>query len=368
MDFLKKHIEKLVLIVLLALLAGSVMATLQQRSGFQSTRGLMLVEPDIEFSRELDDLDNMIARLTDRPVTVSVEEDNRFTPDVRVVCINPNDRTLIPEKYEICPYCGWEQKRGIDDKMDFDKDGIPDIQERDWGMDPQDPTDALLDRDGDGFSVLYEFQQGTDPLDPNSHPALIDYLRLSDVEETSINFELRGTARVGGNYTLQLNWRYPGETRGTTSYIRVGNHFGRNNEFFAESFTEKFTIDDRGYRIDESLALISSGRYKVELERDGDARRGQMTESAADLELIMGPEWRKTVRVDQSFELDNKTYIVVDIQREFVVINLQDSEQARRIRKTSAEELEELEAVVPSEGEGSVDMEGMEFDVSPDMM
>lgn len=360
MDFLKKHIEKVVFIVLLVLFGGSVMIAMQRRTGFQNPQTLTLIEPESDFSRDLEDLDALLARLTDRPYSVSVE-DEVFTPEVRVTCMNPEDRTLIPPDLKICPYCGYEQTVR---ERDSDGDTISDSQELEWGMDPNDPADVHEDHDGDGFSTLVEFQQGTDPMDPDSYPPLIDYLRLVDVEETSIRFMLRGTAKLGGDYTLQLNWRYPGEERGTTEYIRVGRRFGRNNEFLAESFTEKF-VQEGNRRIDQSTAVIRSGRYEVELGRDGDARHGQMTESAAELELIMGPEWSETVRVDQSMELDKKSYIIVDIQRESVVLKPDDSDQTRTIRKATAEE---LEAIAPPEEEESPDMQGLEFGIPEDMM
>ncbi|MDA3874760.1 MAG: hypothetical protein PF795_12480 [Kiritimatiellae bacterium] len=357
---MKKHIEKVLFVVLLALLGGSVMIALQRRTEFENPRTLTLIEPESDFSRDLEDLDGLLARLTDRPTLVSVEEDV-FTPDVRVPCMNPDDRTLIPTDAKVCPYCGYEQTIR---ERDADEDTISDSQELAWGMNPNDPKDVHLDQDGDGFSTLIEFQKKTDPTDPDSHPPLIDYVRLVDVEETSIRFMLRGTAKLGGEYTLQLNWRYPGEDRGTTDYIKVGNRFGRNNEFLAESFTEKYVQEDNR-RIDKSTALIRSGRYQVKLERDGDARYGQMTESSAELELIMGPDWSETVRVDQTIELDKKSYIIVDIQRESVVLKPDGSDKTRTIRKATSEE---LEALAPPEDELSPEMQGLEYGIPEDMM
>ncbi len=45
---------------------------------------------------------------------------------------------------------------------DSDGDGIPDEIERQYSLDPEDPTDALSDQDGDGFNNLQEFKIGTD--------------------------------------------------------------------------------------------------------------------------------------------------------------------------------------------------------------
>jgi outer membrane protein assembly factor BamB len=47
---------------------------------------------------------------------------------------------------------------------DGDVDGLPDRWERQYGLDSEDPTDALLDTDVDALSNLAEFQSGTNPL------------------------------------------------------------------------------------------------------------------------------------------------------------------------------------------------------------
>ncbi|MBI4179812.1 hypothetical protein HY522_10370 [bacterium] len=47
---------------------------------------------------------------------------------------------------------------------DYDGDGLPNFYELQYGLDPNNPADALLDADGDGLSNLYEFQNSLDPL------------------------------------------------------------------------------------------------------------------------------------------------------------------------------------------------------------
>lgn len=47
---------------------------------------------------------------------------------------------------------------------DADQDGIPDEVEVQFGLDPQDGSDAALDPDGDGLTSLEEFEVGTSPL------------------------------------------------------------------------------------------------------------------------------------------------------------------------------------------------------------
>lgn len=53
---------------------------------------------------------------------------------------------------------------------DSDYDGMPDSWETTYGLDPNDPTDAVSDTDGDGVPALSEYQGGSDPTDVNSVP------------------------------------------------------------------------------------------------------------------------------------------------------------------------------------------------------
>ena len=50
-------------------------------------------------------------------------------------------------------------------QLDSDGDGIRDEVELVWGLDPQNPTDALVDDDGDGLSIRLEIALGTSPYD-----------------------------------------------------------------------------------------------------------------------------------------------------------------------------------------------------------
>lgn len=51
---------------------------------------------------------------------------------------------------------------------DSDMDGIPDLAERDMGLDPEDGLDASYDPDNDGLSNLEEYQYGTKPFSMDS--------------------------------------------------------------------------------------------------------------------------------------------------------------------------------------------------------
>ncbi|MFO7990976.1 MAG: NosD domain-containing protein [Thermoplasmata archaeon] len=59
---------------------------------------------------------------------------------------------------------------GLADHLDndIDGDGMPNLWEEKYGLDPYDPGDAGLDLDGDGLTNLEEYNKGTDPNDDDT--------------------------------------------------------------------------------------------------------------------------------------------------------------------------------------------------------
>ncbi len=53
-------------------------------------------------------------------------------------------------------------------QVDTDADGLPDLWETKYGLDPANPADAAQDKDGDGLSNLKEYQSSTDPNSPDT--------------------------------------------------------------------------------------------------------------------------------------------------------------------------------------------------------
>ena len=97
--------------------------------------------------------------------------------------------------------------------FDGDEDGIPNLDEEKYGLDPQDPADAALDKDGDGFSNLLEHQKGTDPNDKTSTPSIEAWIELESIEAEAFNLLFKAYSTLPDDSLMfQLNTRNAGKT------------------------------------------------------------------------------------------------------------------------------------------------------------
>lgn len=360
MDFLKKHGEKLLLILLLVGLGLSafLVMTSSYDDGTSSAMGGRSQTPPVNTEA----LDTLLGRLSGNPVMLA-SSTNVFTATPRVICINPSDRSLIPVGSKVCPYCGATQE--VQDR-DSDGDGILDKVEGQFGLDPNNPRDALEDMDNDGFSNLSEYQGGFNMSDPNSHPPLIAQLRLDEVQEKITRIRLLGFARSirPGAFTLQLEWLYPNENSWHSGFITTGRRFGANNEFLAERFDEKRVLVEGLYK-DQSVGVIQAGRNTLRL-RTNDLKGGEIRESSATLMLLNRPEWTQTVRIGETFSLDGVNYKVIDIQRQAVVIQAGPDAASITVREPLPEELPKpVPEVMPDGMMGEFPEGMMEMDMEP---
>jgi hypothetical protein len=139
--------------------------------------------------------------------------------------VDPNDPNFDPKKVKrdaggkIIGTYHWPDCLNPDD----DQDGMPDLWEIQYGLNPKDAADAGLDLDGDGTTNLEEYQNGTDPTQAPSSAFQVNVLNYptgGNVYDTwlpEFGKVLRiqvtwmvGTPPASLIFTLTSTSRYPG--------------------------------------------------------------------------------------------------------------------------------------------------------------
>ncbi len=89
----------------------------------------------------------------------------------------PQCKSLQPLYSIKCPECG----ATVDYGEDYDKDGMPNKWEMQYGLNWHDASDAHQDPDHDGFDNLEEFKRGSDPTNPASPNVVADEYTVNEV-------------------------------------------------------------------------------------------------------------------------------------------------------------------------------------------
>ena len=238
-----------------------------------------------------------------------------FISQQRVSCVKCH--RPIPYDAMTCPFpmCHETQPEIInEDELDTDGDGIPDKLEIQLGRNPQEASDGDGDLDGDGFSNSEEVAFGTDPKDPDSCPDPVVKLRVEKIK--AIPFYLRFLSVsefAGGVQKFQLNL----QSAQKTYFVQL------------KDIVEGYQVV--GYEADASAGPT------LRLKRVADSRtvalvRGRpVTENELAIRFVflIDRTALPVRRLNDTFELRGKTYKVIDIKPESVII--QDINTTRQI-------------------------------------
>lgn len=219
---LLKNYDKIVLVVAILVLvaSGAVFITTKsaaekRREAFQDRLGAFRVaHPETaDIQSDIAAASNLYKRISNPDLiawSAKAGEAGFFVPETRVWCAKSDCHAPIAPTDKVCPVCGTAQpgEPKPDVNADTDGDGIPDLWERKYGLNPHDVADASLDPDGDGFDNLAEYQAKTDPTDAKSHPDRLTMLRLVKIEATPlpIRFQSRGMLMPDKHYKSQFNY------------------------------------------------------------------------------------------------------------------------------------------------------------------
>jgi hypothetical protein len=305
--WLTSHYEKAILLVVLLALIG-VCSLLPEFGGDaqNSLQALLTTDGQVVSPKGVEAFDEALAAAAGRRVEGSEETPawvrNITVSEVRVACVSCGQP--IPFDAMECPSCKAEQPKIIDARsIDTDGDGIPDVIENEWGLNPEDPMDAFGDLDGDGFTNLEEYLEGTDSKNSTEHPPLLVKLRVARIREVPFNLRYVGKSEIApGVFQFQFNL---GER---TYFEQLGASMGG------------YDLKDEG--------KTPGGADTITLVRKRDGRR---------VELIKGrpvsqPEYRvrfgsladkrvmAELGIDETFTFDTIPYKVVDIARDGVKI------------------------------------------------
>ena len=369
----RNHYDRLLAVVAgfafcftLLFLVMQIGAIQQRESEFE--QWMQYLSPDHEHLDAVTDtvFEDARASLARPPQLATGDERTRwvFVPESRFSCEECGHP--VPVEDESCPFCGALVEPPEPETVDHSGDGIPTWWKVEHGLDPYDPSDAEEDGDGDGFTNLEEYLYDTDPNDPDSHPPLIDWLIVDDIEEQRFDLEFRSRVRTPSGVRFGVNYQLPdGTTR--TEFADIGDTVG---DFVIESYEEIRVTQEEPRRrtVDRSELTLRSER--------GDQIVLVLNDSESHVErkahLRMGrerPQHDFDVRTDDTFTLDGIEYRVIEIDASNLRVVLEDLSDGESYTVTSevrpTEVVREMEADPAEEEEDVPELEepDMETDV-----
>lgn len=236
----------------------------------------------------------------------------------------------IPFGSKTCIYCGAKQPEEKKIELDSDGDGFSDEYEKQYGLDPNDPSDVDADKDGDGFSNMEEFLAKTDPADPSSHPPYVDSLTLQlPLKETFLPFFFDRIMPLPGNehrfYFKDMSKKNAYGQRGLVYDMKTGEEIGKTG----------FVV--KGYEKKTAKRKLATGKSEKALEREVDVSEAtiERISDKKQFKLVVGENKRKvavdvqatlvysrhggktfTVIPGDEIDLSGTKYKVVEIKRE----------------------------------------------------
>ena len=334
MDFLKRHYEKLILLGLALAFIATMFHVLSIINRTKEVKDSDLQIP--QFTADYQQKDPQDPAFRSEELATSTAP--RWTASARrnVDCSDfssdlvrtfemarcPKCERIIPFRpffqNKACPWCGQELKApperprsriGIRTAEDSDGDGIKDADEQKFGLNPQDPDDALQDNDGDGFSNLFEVEQGFSPVNAANHPPLWMRLRFKDMNRVPL--PLKFSALNTQNTSDKKKWDIQFN-------ITKRNYQGKLVERTQmEMLGGTVSIDKREYKIVDIEFKKRSISAKKDNSKDRDEKEEMIDESRVILEEVVEDKSatpdRLVVKVGETAYSSDRRLILEDI-------------------------------------------------------
>ncbi len=243
MEFLKRHYEKLILLLLLLAFIGTMMYVLEiiKQTKEVTEESLQLPTRSADYKpKKADDPEFDVSALIASTALDWKSSEARSSGEgsafpgyysdlVNVFAIVkcPFCGKVIPrgymEKEELCPFCANKAGEGKGEKFrkppkivipvgfprtieDPTGCGIPVAVKQMFGLNTEIAEDARYDMDGDGFSNVYEYRFGTEMNNPLSYPPLWHRLRAVRVGQKKLGVVFTGVQKL--NSDDKAHWLY----------------------------------------------------------------------------------------------------------------------------------------------------------------
>ncbi len=241
-------------------------------------------------------------------VAILKEGPKMWLPGTRVQCVDCE--RPIPYEAENCPFCRAEQPVDPKDdpERDLDRDGIKDVWEERYGLNPRDPSDAQKDGDGDGFTNIEEFlaRPQTSPTDSNDSPSIVMKLCVQSLVADPFHLRFKSVIRLpGGEKQFAIN------TRGNSR-----TYFKKLDEevegFVLHKYEPKLRKVERFGRvmnIDVSILTLKRGNKLIRLTKGKGVEYNEYTCTL----LFKADDSTYKLRLNNEFDLQGKRYRLIDI-------------------------------------------------------
>jgi len=262
---------------------------------------------------------------------VAREQANFLTPESRVTCMNTACTKPIPEKAEVCPFCGAKQEgaRRPDDHATVGV--IPDKIKREMGLNIHDISVESQDLDGDGFTLLEEWKAGTDPKDPKSHPPYTEKLQLTEFRGKKLPLRFTAVNKMPDGHQLTFNWTDPKNRR--TYWVKENQPIGETG-FTAGTLTikeEERNTPAGPMRVNVSTVVVKRNSDGKEIELQINEAEKNTDVEAIFVFLVDNSEL--VLLEKEEFKLRDETYRVVSINDKDGTVVVEDASDSNK-RKT----------------------------------
>ncbi len=235
MEFLKRHYEKLILLILLLVFILSMIYVLRiiQQTGEITEASLQIPTREADVKKEDPKAPYFnVAKIYEgtalrwvangpREKGSSPKASSDLVQAFEMArCPNANCKMIIPREIfsgQKCPFCGLElptpnvkeEQRPVGSAGDLDGDGLGNDEETKFGLDPRNPYDARLDNDGDGFSNIFEIKNNFDPNNVHNHPPFWFRLYLREIARVPLPISFKSLNTNGtedqSKWLFQIN-------------------------------------------------------------------------------------------------------------------------------------------------------------------